>query len=108
MPLEEAILAVHDQYYWGAAKIHAHLNRTTDLPLPSVTTVRAILKRKARVHRIPPQANQLWQMDFKARLEIQRQYIYPLTVLDDHSRYLLAVTVCPNTQFRPLGRPCGS
>ncbi len=37
-------------------------------------------------------------MDFKAALEIQRQCVHPLTLLDDHSRYLLAVTSCPNTQ----------
>jgi transposase InsO family protein len=109
MPVEQAVLSIHDRYHWGAAKIHAHLAQTTRLALPSVTTVHAILKRNTRVHRTPPpdvplqcfeaaQANQLWQMDFKAGLEIQRQAIYPLTILDDHSRYLLAVTACPNTQ----------
>jgi transposase InsO family protein len=108
--VEQALLAVHDRYHWGAAKIHAHLTRTTHLTLPSVTTVHAILKRNARVHRNVPSdrplqrfeasgANQLWQMDFKAVLEIQRQRVYPLTILDDHSRYLLTVTACPNIQY---------
>ena len=109
--IEQAILATRDRYHWGAAKIHAHLDRTTSLPLPSVTTVHAILKRKDRLQ--PPTKperplqrfeaqgpNLLWQMDFKANLEIQRQLIYPLTILDDHSRYLLAVTACPNTRHR--------
>jgi len=78
--------------------------------MPSVTTVHAILKRNARVHEIPTpapplqrfeaaEANQLWQVDFKARLEIQRRPVYPLTILDDHSRYLLTVTSCPNTRY---------
>ena len=109
-PIEQAILATHDRYHWGAAKIHAHLARTGPRPLPSVTTVHAILKRHGRVHRPPPSApasqrfeaphaNELWQIDFKAVLEIQRQRVYPLTILDDHSRYLLAVTACPNTQY---------
>ncbi len=108
--IEQAIVAVHDRYHWGAAKIRAHLTRTTSLAIPSVTTVHAILKRNARVHEVPtptpplqrfeaPGANQLWQMDFKAHLEIQRRPVYPLTILDDHSRYLLAVTSCPNTQY---------
>ena len=38
--------------------------------------------------------NELWQVDHKGPLEVARTRLMPLSVLDDHSRYLLA--------FRPL------
>jgi transposase InsO family protein len=38
--------------------------------------------------------NQLWQVDHKGPVEVERRPVTPLTVIDDHSRYCLA--------FRPL------
>jgi transposase InsO family protein len=108
--IEWAILQTYDRYHWGAAKIHAYLTQNKHLTLPSVRTVHAVLKRNQRVRQAPPQdlpgqrferqqANQLWQMDFKAAVEIRRQHIHPLTILDDHSRYLLKLTGCQDTQY---------
>ena len=45
------------------------------------------------------QPNQLCQMDFKTNLQIQRQRICPLTIMDEHSRYLLKVIGCENTRY---------
>jgi transposase InsO family protein len=43
------------------------------------------------------QPNQLWQMDFKGYFPLTcGGYCHPLTVLDDHSRYLLGLQACPN------------
>lgn len=38
--------------------------------------------------------NDLWQVDFKGLVRVGRQKVFPLTVLDDHSRYLLAADPC--------------
>jgi len=102
--IEAAVLAVRDAHpAWGARKIHAVLAGRDDLPAPS--TVHAILRRHGRIdpaesikrepmrrfeHEAP---NDLWQMDFKGSV---RGQCHPLTVLDDHSRYLVGLRACPN------------
>jgi hypothetical protein len=90
---------VRDAFGWGPRKMHAYL-RPQALSLPSSRTVAAILKRHGRVDPPAPpppplqrfergRPNELWQCDFKGFLEVARQRVYPFTVLDDHSRYLL-------------------
>ena len=102
--LEQAVLKVRDDFGWGPRKIHAFL-RTTNKDLPSIRTIANILNRHQRVHSLPASteatqrferahANELWQCDFKGFLEINRQRVYPFTVLDDHSRFLFAVEPC--------------
>lgn len=103
--LEQAVLAVRDQYGWGPRKIVAYL-RNRDQPAPPVRTAAAILHRHHRIPTAPapeptecqrferPEPNQLWQLDFKGWIEIERRRISPLTILDDHSRFLLALHPC--------------
>jgi transposase InsO family protein len=100
--LEAAVLAIRDRYGWGPRKIVAYL-RNQGQPTPPVRTAAAILRRHGRIAYHPPaaeeagqrfersQPNQLWQLDFKGYVEVERQRIYPLTILDDHSRFLLAL-----------------
>ena len=108
--IEQAVLQVRDRYGWGAAKIHTVLADTVD-ELPSVRTVTRILRRHGRIR--PPaeprpadqrfqrsEPNQLWQIDFKGPLEVGRQRVIPLSLLDDHSRYLLALTPCHDVTTR--------
>lgn len=104
--VEAAVLAVRDAHGWGPRKIHAVLRRTAFAPLPCLRTVANVLLRAGRVRPAPapgppatqrferPAPNDLWQVDHKGPLEVQRTRLMPLSVLDDHSRYLLA--------FRPL------
>jgi len=103
--LEAAILAVRDQFGWGPRKIHAHLANNQQ-PTPTIRTIANILRRRQRIpspdkpqptdcqrfERGTP--NELWQLDFKGWIEIQRQKVSPLTILDDHSRFLLALQPC--------------
>ena len=104
--LEQQVLLVRRRFGWGAPKIHAYLQPR--LPqLPSIRTVHAILQRH---HLLQPvqntqpadqrfergQPNDLWQLDFKGPLEIARQRVLPLSILDDHSRFLLALASCSN------------
>jgi transposase len=101
--LEQEILRVHRQFGWGAPKIAVHLQH---LPtLPSERTITNILRRHGCTKPETPEPsapgsfersepNELWQIDHKGPLEIARQKIKPLSILDDHSRYLLALTPC--------------
>jgi transposase InsO family protein len=99
---------------WGAKKIVAGLwpGSVPDKPGPAgpaaplaVRTVDRILARAGRVTRraaAPPgeqgwqrferaQCNELWQMDFKGMGRRGPGY-WPLTIVDDHSRYCLSFT----------------
>jgi transposase InsO family protein len=95
---------------WGARKIRRVLsNRGEKVPTPS--TVHRILQRHGKIdpreskkhqawqrfeHEAP---NQLWQMDFKGWFRTTDQRIcHPLTVLDDHSRYVVCLQACVNQQ----------
>jgi transposase InsO family protein len=105
--LECAVLAVRDQYGWGPRKIHAFLTNNHQ-PAPPIRTLADILKRHQRVVTGPAPApppiacqrferaepNELWQLDFKGWIEIQRARVSPLSILDDHSRFLLALCPC--------------
>jgi transposase InsO family protein len=79
--------------------------------MPSVSTVGRILRRNDRISAAAgeasrhwqrfehPSPNDLWQMDFKGDVALARGgRCYPLTVLDDHSRYNLLLAACPNQQ----------
>jgi transposase InsO family protein len=102
--VESRILEVRETFGWGPRKIRAFL-REQGVLLPSVRTVANILRRRGCVsprdnpapcvqsfERSAP--NQLWQCDHKGPIEVARQKVHPLTVLDDHSRFLLALAPC--------------
>ena len=107
--IESAVLDLRRQYNWGPRKIHRVLtNQPAPRSLPSIRTVAAILKRRGCIDPptpastpVPAQSferaapNELWQLDHKGAIEVARQRVMPLTVLDDHSRYCLC--------FCPLG-----
>jgi transposase InsO family protein len=96
--VERAVLEARRQYGWGARKLHALLLRR-GLEVPSVCTVHAILARHELVARPSPveaplrferpSPNELWQMDHKSDIEVARARRHHLTIIDDHSRYLL-------------------
>lgn len=105
--LEREVLRVHHQFpYWGARKL---LNLLPDgLSRPHHSTVDAILQRhdcRVRYHATSAQApatrrfeherpNELWQIDFKGHFHLSDRRsprCHPLTVLDDHSRFVLCL-----------------
>ena len=91
---------------WGARKIQ-HLLREEGIRLPASTIHRIFLRHQLvrdcdrqpiaskRFERAQP--NQLWQMDFKGP-KGWNQPVGPLSVLDDHSRYALALENTRSTQ----------
>jgi transposase InsO family protein len=107
--LEKRVLALRDRYGWGARKLRAVLQQRR-YTVPSIRTVHEILHRHDRLVAPPPPApmpqsfvrakpNELWQLDFKGPLEIRRQRIHPLSVLDDCSRFLLGLRACTDLTY---------
>jgi len=96
--LEELVLSLRDKTGWGAPKLHWILGQQgVEL---GEATVHRILVREGRVGSEPAgrkatkrfereQCNQLAQMDFKGEYTLSvREKCYPLSFLDDCSRYL--------------------
>jgi len=99
--LELRVEALRQRYGWGSKKLQCLLSEE-GLHLPRITIDR-ILKRRGLVNRKPVAKpaqrrferslpNELWQMDFKGEYRRHgRAWIYPLSLLDDHSRYCLGL-----------------
>jgi transposase InsO family protein len=97
---EERVVELRRRYSWGAKKLVILLGQE-GIVLP-VVTVHRILKRRGlqraeECHRPATQRfqreapNQLWQMDFKGPWEVAEGSCFPLSILDDHSRYLVGL-----------------
>lgn len=107
--IEAAALAVRAAHpAWGGRKIAAVLARD-GLAAPAPSTITEILRRHgceigAFGGGAPPWTrfeheapNDLWQMDFKGHVGMDDgRRLHPLTVLDDHSRYCIALAACEN------------
>lgn len=108
--LTSLILSVRDKHNrWGGDKIRRYLSTQGYIDLPSTKTINAILKRYGRItesesekHRAwqrfeHEHPNDLWQIDFKGHYSLEdKTRCYPLTLLDDHSRFCLLVQGCTN------------
>jgi len=108
--LEQRVLALRRRYpVWGPRKLRRLLSDEMPAPLPSVSTVSAILRRHnllaagapagdGAAHRRFEYAapNELWQMDFKGHFALRHGRCHPLTVLDDHSRFAVGLSACAN------------
>jgi transposase InsO family protein len=96
---------------WGPRKLLRNLEDSGYTDLPATTTISDILKRNNRIE--PEESfahtpyirfereepNELWQLDYKGDFAmLNKQRCFPLTVLDDHSRYSLAIDAKPNQQ----------
>ena len=103
---EERVVELRRRYGWGAKKLVVLLAR--EGVEMRVVTVNRILKRRGLVvgeesHREATQRfereapNQLWQMDFKGPWEVAEGHGYPLSILDDYSRYLVELGALPGT-----------
>lgn len=104
--LEGVILALRDETHWGARKIARCLRKKGHRNVPHPSTIHSVLKRNNRIDAAAseerhhwqrfehPLPNDLWQMDFKGWFRTGSGICHPLTVLDDHSRYGLALRAC--------------
>jgi len=106
--MERAILELRDQTHWGPRKLRRRLQDLGVTNVPPRSTIGSILKRNGRIepaesgkhkpfirfeHEHP---NDLWQMDFKGYIVVADRKIHPLTILDDHSRFLIRLQACTN------------
>lgn len=108
--LEASVVAVRNKHpTWGGRKVQAFLKMKGEPAPRSPNTVTAILKRhdlidpeEALKHKAfqsfeMEEPNDLLQMDFKGYFAMTKgNYCHPLTVLDDHSRFLLGLRACSN------------
>jgi transposase InsO family protein len=125
--VEAAVVAVRRAHpTWSGWKIHHRLVADgVDAPSPSTCT--AILHRHSLITPNPagppattrfekPAPNLLWQVDFKGHVPMGETRCHPLSVLDDHSRYVIGLVACANEQdatvrgalttlFRRVGLP---
>lgn len=119
--METAVIELRQKHpAWGGRKLRRRLLDLGHRAVPSASTITAILRRHQlldpkesskhqafqRFERAAP--NELWQMDFKGEFSLPRGRCYPLTILDDHSRFALALQACSrntrnNTQIALIG-----
>lgn len=105
--IEKKVLAIRQQHpSWGGRKLRARLKALGHNDVPSPSTITEILrrnnkitkeesnKRKALKRFEKASPNEMWQMDFKASFMIGAQKCHPLTILDDHSRFLIGLQAC--------------
>ncbi len=97
---EERVVALRQEHGWGAKKLEVLLREEgTSL---AVITINRILKRRGLVRRKDSHApalqrferstpNELWQMDGKGEYRGGDGTCYPLSILDDHSRYAVGL-----------------
>jgi transposase InsO family protein len=105
--IEKLILSVKATHPdWGGEKLRKYLSNKGYEFMPTEKTIDRILKRHGLVtaeesekhkawkrfeHENP---NDLWQMDFKGHFATSNERCYPLTLLDDHSRYSIGIKAC--------------
>jgi len=127
--LEERIIALRLAHpKKGAHVLRRMLQNQGVTDVPAKSTIHAVLTRHGLIDPAQsakhtpqirfehPQPNALWQMDFKGHFVMQQNRCHPLTLLDDHARFNLALQACANergetvqdrltTVFRRYGLP---
>lgn len=116
LAMEQAVLALRQRHpAWGGRKLEARLKLDGLVQVPRPSTITRILhrhaqmdpresaKRKELTRFERPRANDLWQMDFKGEFKLgDGRWCYPLTVLDDYSRYAVGIRACGDQQGRTV------
>ena len=105
--IEQLVVSMRKEHpAWGGRKIRARLLALGHRELPAASTITGILRRHGLInpdgHKSQgafirfewPRPNDLWQMDFKGDFALSRGRCHPLTILDDHSRFNLALRAC--------------
>jgi transposase InsO family protein len=113
--IEDLIIELRNKHLaWGPRKLKRRLENLGNKNIPSHVTVGNILKRnnmissdasnkaKAFIRFEHPNPNDLWQMDFKGWFETDEARCYPLTVLDDHSRFSIILKACYHERTEPV------
>ena len=98
--LEAHVIELRKKYGWGGKKLRKIM---ADAGKPmTATTINRIIKRNNLLEydKCPKQAtkrfemehpNDMWQMDFKGEWPIVEGKCYPLSIIDDHTRYVVGL-----------------
>lgn len=111
---------------WGARKLRHHLIDQAEAgdisarpdQIPAASTINQILGRRGLLDPADSQSrqgrwqrferenpNDLWQMDFKGEFRLTSgPWCYPLTIVDDHSRFAPAVQACADQRSETVKR----
>jgi transposase InsO family protein len=102
--IEDLVVALRGEHpRWGGRKLARVLLNQGVQSVPAPSTITDICRRhglitpEAQQASQPwkrfehPHANDLWQMDFKGTIYAGQRRLDPLTILDDHSRFNLAL-----------------
>lgn len=112
--IEHRVVALRERTHWGARKLRELLREKEQMELPA-RTIHRILQRHdlvvapapgtapSRFERSEP--NQLWQMDSKAKYQLEDGECHPLVILDDCSRYLVGLYALSRLAIE-LAVPC--
>lgn len=106
------VVALRRTYGWAGRKLQALL-AAEGMPC-STATIDRIIRREGlvdptashrpalrRFERATP--NELWQMDFKGQYPTtDARWCFPLSILDDHSRYVVGLFALSSTQGGPV------
>lgn len=104
----QRILALREEHpTWGGRKLRGRLQALGVDRVPAASTITEVLRRHGKLRtgltsknltRFEyDQPNRMWQMDFKGEFGLSsKSYCYPLTLLDDHSRFSLCIDACAN------------
>jgi transposase InsO family protein len=130
--MEEKVVSLRRaRQAWGGRKICRRLeDMFPGQAVPAPSTITNILRRHGQIDALEgakhksyerfehDSPNGLWQMDFKGRFALASGSCHALTVLDDHSRFSLALKACGDERtetvrshlvesFRLYGLPSG-
>lgn len=108
--IEEAVVKLRGEHPgWGGRTLRKRLLVLGHTDVPAASSITRILHRHDLIcpsdsekHKAWKQferesPNDLWQVDFKGDFALsEQQRCYPLTILDDHSRYALGIVACDN------------
>jgi transposase InsO family protein len=108
--IEAEVVAVRDAHpTWGGRKLAKVLARRGVRQVPAASTCPDLLRRHDRL--APPEtqprpwqrfahgaANDLWPLDCKGHVPLAVGRCHPLSVLDDHARFLVGLAACANEQ----------
>lgn len=110
--IEERVVQLRLQYGWGARKLRCLLGEE-GIHLAPMTIHRILRRHHLVIHETKRSSadkrfeyecpNQLWQMDFKGPYKTQDGLLcMPLSIIDDHSRYILNLSNHKNTKGQPV------
>ena len=106
--LEAEIVEARRQFGWAGRKLRPLLGARC-----GSATIDRVIRREGLTdpdeqHRpalqrfVAPAPNALWQMDFKGQYPVQDGWTFPLSILDDHSRFAIGLAALRGTRAVPV------